>query len=115
MARIWNDVAAYLAKTCPEHGASFRDFRDPTTFGGDINGFWDGQHMFAENDRRMINVLFGLPPEKLARDFPEDLTLLKSVEKPASKRNAGAVNLRWRLPLRSTAGGDTHQVDRART
>lgn len=82
LGRIWDDVAAYLAKTCPEHGATFRDFRDPKSFGADPNGFWDGQHMTSENDRRMLNVLYGLKPEQLATPFPTDLEIINAVKQP---------------------------------
>jgi hypothetical protein len=85
LARIWDDVAAYLAKTCPAHGATFRDFRDPKTFDADLNGFWDGQHMTSENDRRMLNVLYGLKPEQLATPFPSDLEMLQAVKPPEAK------------------------------
>jgi hypothetical protein len=79
LGQIWTEVADYLAKTCPAHGAKFWDFRYPKTYGGDPNGFWDGQHQTSENDRRMMNVMFGLPPEVMATFFPDDLTVLNSV------------------------------------
>jgi hypothetical protein len=78
LRKTWRDVAAYLAQTCPKHHATFNNFSDPKSFGGDPNEFWDGAHVTAENARRMMNALFGLPPLQLAAAFPSDKDLMNA-------------------------------------
>jgi len=90
LRKTWHDVAAYLAQTCPKHNATFNNFSDPKSFGGDPNEFWDGAHVTAENARRMMNALFGLPPLQMAAAFPSDDDLLNAQVPPmqTSKKKA---------------------------
>jgi hypothetical protein len=92
LRRTWRDVMIYLAKACPEHHATFNNFSDPKSFGGDPNEFWDGAHVTAENARRMMNVLFGRPAMDLVTAFPSDADLMsaQAASAPASKRKPHA-------------------------
>jgi hypothetical protein len=82
LRKTWHEVAVYLAQTCPKHHATFNNFSNPKSFGGDPIEFWDGAHVTAENARRMMNALFDLPPFQLATAFPSDDDLMAAQFSP---------------------------------
>jgi hypothetical protein len=79
--RLRDDVSRLVATECAAAGASYVDFRKLSDYGGDPMLFWDGVHQQPENVRRMINALFGLPPDNVVAKLPGDLELLDHLPK----------------------------------
>lgn len=77
-------TSAVIADLCTRHGATYRDFRRLESFGGDPNLFWDGAHQRPENVRRMINALFGKPPDEVVVKLPTDLEIVRKPPKITS-------------------------------
>ncbi len=73
------EVRDAVARACGQHGALFRDLSDLGSFHGDPEGFSDGTHAIGDNLRKMVNVLFGLPPDHVAASLPDDLELIENL------------------------------------
>lgn len=81
MRRATRDEGRELAQMCAATGATYRDFTDIASYGGDPNEFWDGVHQTPENIRRMINTLFGHKPDEVVVKVPTDLEIMKNLPK----------------------------------
>jgi hypothetical protein len=77
MRDIRTGFGLQLQSICAQHGCMYRDFTSLATYGGSRAEFWDGAHQTPVNLRRMINVLFDLPPNTIAATVPTDEALLK--------------------------------------
>jgi hypothetical protein len=81
MRDIRTKFGSTLRAMCAVRGCMYRDFTSLASYGGSPNNFWDGAHQTSENTRRMMNVLFGLPPEKIVAVVPTDQQILKNPPK----------------------------------
>jgi hypothetical protein len=77
MREIRAELGRDLQALCANHGCVYRDFTSLASYQGSPNEFWDGAHQTPENLRRMINVLFDLPPEKIVAKVPTDDEILR--------------------------------------
>ena len=60
-ARLHDEVRDLAARTAREHGLTFLDLSDLSSFGGSAELFFDAAHMREENARRLLDVLFPGP------------------------------------------------------
>ena len=51
------DVASRVQASAQRHGAAFRDFTDPDSFGGSLDDFYDGVHYGDDNAARLARAL----------------------------------------------------------
>jgi hypothetical protein len=61
-----------LKELCHGQRARYSDCSSIATFNGDGDEFWDEVHPTPVNMHRMINVAFGLPPERNLAKLPSD-------------------------------------------
>jgi hypothetical protein len=56
------EVARHARSLSLRHGAEFRDFTDPASFGGSSDGFFDGVHYDDRNAARLVRALLQPQP-----------------------------------------------------
>ena len=77
MRGIRAELGRELQTLCAERHCTYRDFTSLASYQGSRDEFWDGAYQTPENLRRMINVLFDLPPEKVVAKVPTDDEILR--------------------------------------
>jgi hypothetical protein len=71
-----------IEETCREYGATFQDYSDLASFGGDPNEFWDATHQTPENMRKMTDAIFGVVFSNVAVHAPTDWEMLHRLRHP---------------------------------
>jgi hypothetical protein len=59
------EVARRVHAAAARHGAAFRDFTNPASFGGSIEDFYDGVHYGDDNAARLAHALIRAPSDAL--------------------------------------------------
>jgi hypothetical protein len=78
LSRARSAMGRNLQRICTEYDATYLDFTDLASYGGDPREFYDTIHQTPINTRRMMNVLFGIRArDDVATHLPTDSDILK--------------------------------------
>jgi hypothetical protein len=81
------EFSRQVARDCAAHGAKYFDFRELSSFSGERNEFWDPVHLTPTNLRKLTNILFGQPAERIFPELPTDAERLRRLNLlPAEKK-----------------------------